>query len=618
MSGFVVESAVSNNAYSWPLRLVDLGQCEMVATRSLGRTRAAWARWDNSRHLLVLESPTRLLFLEGQPDRLPGRDEPLEQWLDGRGGSFRGFEIEFPDGSRQPERITVFVDRMGSRPVFIRSEAGRVCFADKLSTVVANSPGLECDWGALLECAVIGSTTSAPTSIRDVTMLAPGEVLEIDRANISSRRRRPVVLDSGARPNPDAPKRLEQALRTAVADTWMDSDACLLLSGGLDSRLVLGLSPAATPKTATLDIYPEESVIARKVAAARGADFRLLPFPAEHYCTVMQKGYLVTGGMHQSNLVAFLGLGYEWRKSGIPAIVHGYFHNTIFRGWVAERWQKYPDLDFLLVPYMGPKAHYFDDFPHNRTLVEEVIALLSEEGRQLLKRQLTMLADQLEPVVVDGFDLTYERLMLKEVARQVNFAGFAGWMEEIDVVSPVFHPEVWRWYATTHPADRHRDLAVRRLYQTLGYGFADIHDLNSGPVRPLPKDWRETIRNQPWFPAARRIKRKLSRYRKPRQATQTHAPLDYDAIYRQQTIVEALSLGVEALRDNPLFDRAALDTALAGYLAGNNRPAHYLWTVASAGQWHQFVKTCGADEVAVREVFPAEDAISVAPTRNNR
>src|ERR1700682_3790660 len=108
MSGFVVESA--NGADRRPLRLVDLGQCEMLATRALGRTRAAWARWTNSRHLLVLESPSRLLFLEGQPDRLPERNEPLERWLDGRGGSFRGFQIEFRDSSYQPERITVFVD----------------------------------------------------------------------------------------------------------------------------------------------------------------------------------------------------------------------------------------------------------------------------------------------------------------------------------------------------------------------------------------------------------------------------------------------------------------------------------------------------------------------------
>lgn len=609
MSGFVVESSVSNNGHNPPLRLVDLGRCEVLATRSIGRTRAAWARWANSRHLFVHEGPSRFLFIEGQPDRLPRPGEPLEGWLDNRGGSFRGFQIEFQDKAQQPERITAFVDPMGTRPVFMLSEPGRVCFADKLASVVANSPGLDCDWGALLECAIVGATTSAPSSVLNVNMLAPGEMLEIEVARIMRSRRRPVVLDRGARPDLNAPKRLEQALRTAIAETWTDPDACLLLSGGLDSRLILGLYRGAAPKVATMDIYPEETPIARQVAAARRADFRLLPFTVEHYRTIMQKGYLVTGAMHQSSSV---DLGYEWRKSGMPAIVHGYFHNTIFRGYVTERWQKYPDLDFLLVEYMGSKAHYFDDFPHHRTLVEAVIGLLSEEGRQLLKSQLTTLADQLEVVIIDGFDLTFERLMMKEVARQVNFAAFSGWMEEVDVVSPVFHPAVWDWYASTHPADRHRDLAVRRLYQTLGNGLADIPDRNTGPVRVLPKNWRETVQNQFWFPAARSIKRKLDRYYKLRQPKQTHSRFDYDAAYRQPPVVEALCLGVEALRESPLFDRAALDRTLAAYLAGNDRLAHCLWAVASAGQWHQFVKKGGADESAVLDVFPREHAVGHA------
>lgn len=610
MSGFVVESRISNASGNLPLRLVDLGHCEMVAARSLGRTRIAWARWTESRHLRVWESPRRFLFVEGQPDRLPGDNEPLEKWLNGRGGSFRGFEIEFRAGL--PERITVFVDPMGTRPIFLLTQPGRICFADKLASIVANTPGLECDWGALIECAVVGSTISAPTSVRHVVMLAPGEVVQIDETAVSRRRSSPAVLDTGVRPSHDASKRLEHALRTAISKTWTDPDACLLLSGGLDSRLLLGLSSLPAPKTATLDIYPEETPIARQVAKARGADFRVLPCSLEHCCLVMQKGYLLTGAMHQSIVGWPLGLGYEWRKLGIPAVVHGYFHNTIFRGWAAERWQKYPDLDFSLAQYMGPKAHYFDGFPNSRKLLDGVIDLLSEDGRELLRRQLTSLADQLEMILIDGFDLTRERLMMREVGRQLNFATFAAWLEEIDVVSPVFHPAPWNWYATTHPADRHRDLAVRQAYQTMAYGLRDIPDLSTGPVRVLPKDWRETMRNQVWFPAARKIKRKLARYRKPRPPKRTHTPTDFDKIYRQPAIVEALCLGVEALRGNPVFDRSALDNALAAYLAGDNGPGNSLWTVASAGQWQQFLKACGAGDPAIREAFFGSQATAAS------
>jgi hypothetical protein len=606
MSGFIVESSRFDLARKSPLKLVDLGHCDVLASRGLGRSRAAWARWSGSRHLRLWESPDRLLFIEGQPDRYPNENESIERWLEGRGGSFRGFQIELRP--RQPARITAFVDPACTRPIFVLRERDRMCFADKLSTIVANTPGLECDWGALLETAVLSSLTSGGTTLRDVTALEPGECLTVSGVEVSGRRRNKFVLDRSARPDLSAAQRLGQALGNAVRETWNDPDACLLLSGGLDSRLLLALSPHAVPRTATLDLYPEESVVARHVAAARGAAFEQLPCPPEHYCTVMQHAYLVTGGMHQSSLVANLGLGTEWRRSGIPAIVHGFFHNTIFRGWTAERWQKYPDLDFALVPYLGRKAHYFDNFPLHRNVVEGVLNLLSGEGRDLLKRQLKILADRLEVVVVDGFDLTYERHVLKDLGRQVNIPIFLGWMEEIDVVSPVFHPESWNWYATTHPADRHRDNALRQLYPSLGYGLSEIPDINTGEkVRPLPKNRREAIQNQFWFPAALKLKRVLDRYRKPAQPKRTHEPLDYHSIYRQKPIEEALATGLEAVRGNALFDHGHLDAAVSQYRAGDNSQAEALWQIAIAGQWSRFVADRRVGGEAVRDALPSED-----------
>jgi hypothetical protein len=121
-----------------------------------------------------------------------------------------------------------------------------------------------------------------------------------------------------------------------------------------------------------------------------------------------------------------------------------------------------------------------------------------------MARQLGALADSIEPVVVDGIDLTFERFVLNRAARQIYFGSFLGWIEEIDVASPVFHEASLRWYATTHPADRLQDQAVLQLYQQLGRGLADIPDYATGrPVRPHPPNPLETWRNQFWFPAAR-------------------------------------------------------------------------------------------------------------------
>lgn len=602
MAGFVIEAVAAGEDFSCPLKLVDLGQCDVVHSRTAGRTRVAWARWPHSRQLTLIEAADRLLLIEGQPDRLPAADEGLRHWLDGRGGSFRGFQLEYR-GAGRAVRICAFVDPLGTRPIYLFSGRTRICIADKLSTIVANTRGLECDWGGLLEGAVLASMYSAGTSVRQVEQLLPGEIVEIDGASISGRRSNPYVLGSAAKPDPSVPARLGQALRRAVAETWTEPDGRLLLSGGLDSRLILGLAEGPR-KTMTVDWYPSETEIVRQIAAACAAELEVLPFVPEDYCERMQNGFLVTAAMHQSRNVGQLGIARRWRSAGIPAITHGYFHNTIFRGWISERWRRFPDRNSPLYGYMGLKSNYFDRFGQYRSMTPKVLALLSPEGRRELQRQLGCLSESIEPIIVDGFDLTFERRVLQQVVRQVYFSWFLAWLEEIDVESPVFHPAVWHWYSSTHPADRYNDKAVHLLYQTIGRGLADIPDLSTGkPVRPVGEDRRARWRNQFWYPAARRVLLTALRLGvwKPRPDPSIPSQ-DWEQVFRQQRILDALCAGIEEIRENPLFDARQVSSTLAAYLNGDDGYLDALWAVAVTGQWHQFVQTAGAGHQAVRRI----------------
>ena len=614
MAGFVIESVAPGSELGGALKLVDLGQCEVVQSCSFGLARIAWARWQVSRQLTIVETPDRFLFVEGQPDRMPAPDEGLQHWLDGRTGSFRGFEVELGPPGRLP-RICAFVDPLGTRPILLLSTEKRLCLADKLATVVANTPGLDCAWGGLLECASLGSMYASGTTVRNVEELAPGEIIETEGVSILRRRKTPYELDASALPDPRAPARLEEALRTAVHEAWTEPDGRLLLSGGLDSRLILGLSEGKR-KTMTVDWWPGETLVAQQIAAACKADFEVVPFAPADYCEMMLNGFLVTGAMHQSRYVNQLGMTRRWRKEGIPAITHGYFHNTVYRGWLCERWQRYPDRQTPLAAYMGSKAHYFDTFDYYFSIRQSLLTFLSGEGRRQLQHQLGCLADSIAPVVVDGFDLTFERRMLQNVVRQVYFSVFLGWIEEIDVESPIFHDAVWQWYASTYPADRYNDNAVNLLYQTVGRGLADIPDSSTGkPVPSVAADPARPWRNQIWFPVARSLVRTARRLQ-PRSARPVPPPAsprgvgqDWNAAFRQQAIVDALCAGIEEIKENPLFDARALAAAVTAYLNGDDSVRDALWAAAITGQWHQFVKRAGADHPAVRTV-PVSDPAS--------
>jgi hypothetical protein len=601
LAGFVLESVTSEGGFGDQLKLVDLGDCEILRGYQFGRVRAGWARWAGSRQLWVRESPNGVFLIEGEPDRLPRINERARDWLPGRTGSFRGFEIE-RQNEAAPARVCAFVDPLGTRPIFLLRRGHRVLFADKLATIAVNAHGLECAWPELLEACVLGTLFSLGTTVVGAHQLLPGERLDINGNEIALRNGATYPLGPAPEPQPDAAVRLGEALRTAIAETWTDPECRLLLSGGLDSRLLLGLAEGRR-KALTLDWYPEETLITQRVAAACEADLKLLPFREDDYCVRMQYGYLVTAGVQQSPLVNNLGMALAWRRSGISAVTHGYFHNSIFRGWTAGPWQRYPDLKTPLAQYMGTRAHYFDkfnDFPHR--LQKAALGLISSEGRRLLQTQLKALADSIEPVIVDGFDLTFERLIMKQVARQIYFGIFLGWLEEIDVASPVFQAAAWRWYASTHPADRHHDRAVIELYQMIGRGLADIPDFSSGKaVGAETAEAAQAWRNQFWFPAARAIARTARRFRAA-PPPMIRSGRDWDQVYRQPAIANALLEGLDGLKNNPLFDWGAISAERDGFLVGERKSSAVLWMLAKAGQWRKFVDAGGDEHPAVRHI----------------
>ena len=458
-----------------------------------------------------------------------------------------------------------------------------------------------------------GIDVFAETTVAEIKQLRAGEILHIVGSRLTRAQHGSYDLSNAATPTPDAAQRLGEALRTAVRDTWINPDSHLLLSGGLDSRLILGLSEGAR-KTLTFDWYTEELPITRRVAQACGAELRFLPFCPEDYAPRMEQGYLVTGGMHQSRYVNNLGMASAWRRSGIPAIAHAYLHNTVFRGWALDYWRRYPDdSGSLLAQYMGEKAHYIERYGHYSPSIRSgVIALLSDTGRDALRNQLRSLAETFEPVIFCGFDLSFERFVLRNISRQIHYGIFLGWIEEIDVESPVFHQAPWRWYPSTHPADRYRDRAIQRLYQTIGRGLADIPDFGTGkPVRlaatPGPQKWRNAF----WFPAARAARRRVRRliYGPPQPQPPPPGP-DWDRALRQRRVLEALQEGLAAVSENTLFNRDAVASALAAYLTGGGAGYDVLWALAVAGQMGRLVADNAKGHRGVR-LLPAPTAVGV-------
>ena len=325
---------------------------------------------------------------------------------------------------------------------------------------------------------------------------------------------------------------------------------------------MLALAPGRR-KTLTLELYSSEARITEQVASAAGAELDMVPAP--DYEFPMRWSYLVTGAMHDSKFVTHLGLVEDWRKRGIRGVTHGYFHNTMYRGWTAGKVERYPNRESIFFQWLGSNGYYFDKYACKPPYYPRQFAeLFSEDGKATLRQQLRELSESIKPVIVDGYDLTFERRLMEFVPRQVFFPVMLGWYEGVDVASPVFQPALWTWYALSHPRHRDRDWAIREIYLNLDHPAARLPDSNTGkPIEHLPIHWRDRVRNQFWYPAFRALYRSLH---KPQPYQESG--LGWGNRFRSPRILAALEDGVAVLHDNPMFDRAKVRAAIDAYRAG--------------------------------------------------
>ncbi len=205
----------------------------------------------------------------------------LVEWGAAALGRLRGmYAFAFFDGRTQ--RLLLGRDPFGMKPLLYGRPGGAFVFASELRAIRAGRrTDLELDRAALAAYAVYGAVPEPHTIVRDVSMLPPGHVLEVDARGRTSTPRPVLTLDALVDGTVPAPSRRDAVDATAAVlgdavGVHLVSDVPLgvLLSGGVDSTLVASLAARCGAEPQFLTVGFDEPGFS-EVATARATALRL-------------------------------------------------------------------------------------------------------------------------------------------------------------------------------------------------------------------------------------------------------------------------------------------------------------------------------------------------------
>jgi asparagine synthase (glutamine-hydrolysing) len=246
--------------------------------------------------------------------------------------------------------LVLFNDRLGLFPVyFARTKHGGLTFASGVRAVVSD-PEVDrrVDRVAISQFVVFDHVLDDRTLVDAVRLLPQGSVLTCRDGDVSVRRywtpRYPEHYDP--RPESDYVEQLVQLLSQAVRRQYADGRRTgMLLSGGLDSRLLLGLMGDASRDVETLTFgIPgcDDARVASEVASALGTRHSFVELKPDWLLELSEKAVRATDGL--GNIVNLHVLAPLEARTQCPDVLFKGFMGDALLGFALKR-QMWADCD---------------------------------------------------------------------------------------------------------------------------------------------------------------------------------------------------------------------------------------------------------------------------------
>jgi asparagine synthetase B (glutamine-hydrolysing) len=202
---------------------------------------------------------------------------------------------------RAAHRLILVTDRHASFPVHLWRSGQEAIFAGQIFTLLGDRRvPRKANPAALAQLFTTQRTFGRATSVAGIDALPAGTIVEIDGAGLRERRYRTLAWRKPDFSEREGAELLAAALRNAAN---RQAAGGLLLSGGLDSRLILAAAPRGSMSCWTTAGYDDnpELAIARDVAALCGAEHHTLLAAPPDTLPILEQTVIESNGLYPAS-----------------------------------------------------------------------------------------------------------------------------------------------------------------------------------------------------------------------------------------------------------------------------------------------------------------------------
>lgn len=230
--------------------------------------------------------------------------------------------------------LAITTDRFASIPIYYAiSRDGKFCFSTRAyGTAKVCGETHNLNHQAVFEFFTFQKILGTKTFYKNISMVPPGTMLSFEQNRISLSNYWHIQYKEKEGSSDDYTESLGHNIKTAVNDRLNDTvKNGILLSGGLDSRMLLAASDKPLVCLTFGDWANREVITAREIAKTKGCPHIFLRRDFNHYVNLVDEAVKIGDGMYcfvHAHSIGFI----ERIKQECDLVFHGLALERYFRG----------------------------------------------------------------------------------------------------------------------------------------------------------------------------------------------------------------------------------------------------------------------------------------------